>query len=97
MSSDAVHAEVVSATSLLMQQISSVATCVYARAGQALPADRLAWAEFLMGVGLSIQLQNLAVLPNWNSQDYVTRQQTQMLVDWLFQQIDPTVPSAAPS
>ena len=94
MSSDAVHAEVVNATSRLMQQISSVATCLYARACQALPADRLAWAEFLLGVGLSIQLQNLAVLPNWNSQDYVTRQQTQMLVDWLFQQIDTNVPSA---
>ncbi len=94
LSSDAVHAEVVNATSRLMQQISSVATCLYARACQALPADRLAWAEFLMGVGLSIQLQNLAVLPNWNSQDYVTRQQTQMLADWLFQQIDPTVPNA---
>jgi len=94
MSSDAVHAEVVNATSRLIQQISSVATCLYARACQALPADRLAWAEFLMGVGLSIQLQNLAVLPNWNTQDYVTRQQTQMLVDWLFQQIDTTVPNA---
>jgi hypothetical protein len=88
--SDAVHAEVVSATSLLMQQISGVATCVYARAGQALPIDRLAWAEFLRGVGLSIQMQSLAVLPNWNTQDYVSRQQMQMLVDWLFQQIDTT-------
>jgi hypothetical protein len=77
-----------------MQQISSVATCLYARACQALPADRLAWAEFLMGVGLTIQLQNLAVLPNWNSQDYVTRQQTQMLADWLFQQIDTSILNA---
>ncbi len=91
-SSDAVHAEVVSATSRLMQQISSVATCVYARAGQALPIDRLAWAEFLRGVGLSIQMQSLAVLPNWNTQDYVSRQQMQLLVDWLFQQIDTTNP-----
>ncbi len=90
LSSDAVHAEVVNATSRLMQQISSVATCLYARACQALPIDRLAWAEFLSGTGLSIQMQSLAVLPNWNTQDYVTRQQTQMLVDWLFQQIDTT-------
>jgi hypothetical protein len=93
-SSNAVHAEVVSATSRLMQQISSVATCVYARAGQALPIDRLAWAEFLRGVGLSIQMQSLAVLPNWNTQDYVSRQRMQMLVDWLFQQIDTTNPDA---
>ena len=85
---DAVHAEVVSATSNLMQQISSVATCVYARASQTLPIDRLTWAEFLRGVGHSIDMRSLAVLPNWNTQDYVSRQQMQMLVDWLFQQID---------
>lgn len=85
---DAVHAEVVSATSSLMQQISSVATCVYARASQTLPIDRLTWAEFLRGVGHSIDMRSLAVLPNWNTQDYVSRQQVQMLVDWLFQQID---------
>ncbi len=89
-SSQAVHAEVVSATSRLMQQISSVATCLYTRAGQALPIDRLAWAEFMKGAGLSIQMQSLAVLPHWNGQDYVSRQQMQMLVDWLFLQIDAT-------
>ncbi len=88
-SSDSVHAEVVNQTSRLMQQISGVATCLYTRAGQADPIFRLAWAEFLRGTGISIQMQSLAVLPNWNtSQDYVTRQQMQMLVDWLFQQID---------
>lgn len=95
LASEAVHMEVVNATSRLMQQISSVATCLYVRACQAQPIDRLAWAEFLSGVGLSIQMQSLAVLPNWNTtQDYVTRQQTQMLVDWLFQQIDTTIPNA---
>ena len=94
LSSDAVHAEVANATSRLMQQISSVATCLYARAGQLLPIDRLAWAEFLRSLGLSIQLQSLAVLPNWNTLDYVSRQQMQMLVDWLFQQIDTTNASA---
>jgi len=46
-------------------------------------------------------MQSLAVLPNWNPanpqeylQSYVPRQQMQMLVDWLFQQIDTTVSSA---
>ncbi len=93
-SSDAVHAEVVNSTTRLMQQISGVATCLYARAGQVLPADRLEWAQFLSGLGLSIQLQSLAVLPNWNTLDYTSRQQMQMLVDWLFQQIDTTNSSA---
>jgi hypothetical protein len=89
LSSDAVHAEIVNATSLSLQRVSGVATCLYTRVGQATPVDRLAWAEFLRGSGASAQLNSLAVLPGWNSQDYVDRQQMQLLVDWLFQQIDP--------
>ncbi len=92
--SSAVHSEVVNATTRLVQQISSVATCLYARANQALPIDRLAWAEFLRGPGLSLQMQSLAVLPNWNTQEYVARQQMQMLADWLFLQIDSSNSSA---
>ena len=87
-SSSAVHAEVVNATARLMTQISSVATCLYTRVSAADPAFRLAWAEFLRGPGLSLQLRSLSVLPNWTQQEYVTRDQMQMLVDWLFQQID---------
>jgi hypothetical protein len=92
--SNAVHAEVTNATARLMQQVSSVATCLYARANQALPIDRLAWAEFLRGQGLTVELQSLAVLPNWNTQDYVSRRQMQMLVDWLFLQIDASMTDA---
>ena len=76
------------ATSRLITQISNVATCLYTRVSATDPEFRLAWAEFLSGPGLSLQLQSLAILPNWTQQDYVTRQQMQMLVDWLFQQID---------
>jgi hypothetical protein len=94
LSSAAVHAEIVNATSRLIQQISGVATCLYTRAGQADPIHRLAWAEFLRGPGLSIELQSLAVLPTWNTEPYIPRQQMQMLVDWLFQQIDTTIPHA---
>jgi hypothetical protein len=90
LASTAVHPEVVNATSLSLQQISSVATCLYTRIGQALPVDRLAWAEFLKGSGTSVGLRSLAVLPGWNSQSYIDRQQMQLLVDWLFQQIDAT-------
>ena len=88
LSSQAVHAEVVDATSTSLQQISSVATCLYTRVGQTLPIDRLAWAEFLRGSGASVGLSSLAVLPGWNSQSYIDRQQMQLLVDWLFQQVD---------
>ncbi len=86
LSSAAVHPEITSAASRSLQQISSVATCLYTRVGQALPVDRLQWANFLNdGV---VSLRNLAVLPGWNTQNYTDRQQMQLLVDWLFQQID---------
>lgn len=87
---EAVHTEVSNAVARLIQQISSVATCLYTRVSAALPIDRLAWAEFLRGSGASVALQSLAVLPSWNSLSYTDRQQTQMLVDWMFQQIDTT-------
>jgi hypothetical protein len=86
LSTAAVHPEVTNAASRSLQQISSVATCLYARVGQALPVDRLQWANFLND-GM-VSLRNLAVLPGWNTQNYTDRQQMQLLVDWLFQQID---------
>ncbi|PYY13098.1 MAG: hypothetical protein DMG60_22620 [Acidobacteria bacterium] len=83
-----VHAEIISAVSRSLQQISSVATCLYTRVGQAPPVDRLEWANFLTK-GMA-SLRNLAVLPGWNTQNYIDRQQMQLLVDWLYQQIDNT-------
>jgi hypothetical protein len=87
-SAEAVHTEISNAVARLIQQISSVATCVYTRVSIALPIDRLAWAEYLRGAGLSVQLQSLAILPSFNQLSYTDRQQMQMLVDWLFLQID---------
>ena len=83
-----IHAEIATATARLIQQVSSVAACLYMRVGLALPADRLQWAEFLRGPGSAANLNNLAILPAWTTQEYVDRQQMQLLVDWLFQQID---------
>jgi hypothetical protein len=60
-----------------------------------LPIDRLTWAEYLRGAGLSVQLQSLAILPGWNQLAYTDRQQMQLLVDWLFLQIDTTNTAAA--
>jgi hypothetical protein len=92
--SDAVHSEVSGAVAKLIQQISSVATCLYTRVSVALPVNRLAWAEYLQGAGISAGLQSLAILPNWNALAYTDRQQMQLLVDWLFQQIDTTISAA---
>jgi hypothetical protein len=71
-----------------MTQISNVAACLYARVSATDPPFRLSWADFLRGPGLSLQLQSLAILPNWTQQQYIDRDQMQMIVDWLFQQID---------
>lgn len=85
--SSVVHAEISSAATSTIQQISSVATCLYTRIGQALPIDRLNWAQFLES-NPSTSLRNLSALPGWNSQNYIDRQQMQLLVEWLFQQVD---------
>ena len=87
-STSIIHAEIANAVARLVQQISGVATCLYTRVGLTLPVDRLQWAEYLRGSGLKVQLNSLAILPAWNSQTYISRQQMQLLVDWLFQQID---------
>ncbi|MGD0095925.1 MAG: hypothetical protein ABSB60_05485 [Terracidiphilus sp.] len=89
-SAESVHTEVSNAVARLVQQISSVATCLYTRVSIALPIDRLAWAEYLSSAGSSVQLQSLAILPSFNQLSYADRQQMQMLVDWLFLQIDTT-------
>ncbi len=93
-SAESVHTEISNAVARLIQQISSVTTCLYTRVSIALPIDRLAWAEYLRGAGLSVQLQSLGILPSWNQLSYSDRQQMQMLVDWLFLQIDSTNSSA---
>jgi len=84
--SSIVHPEITAAASTSLQQISNVATCLYTRVGQVLPVDRLEWANFIDDG--NINLRNLAVLPGWNTQNYVDRQQMQLIVDWLYQQID---------
>ena len=89
-SADSVHTEISNTVARIVQQVSSVATCLYTRVSIAQPIDRLTWAEYLTGAGLSVQLQSLAILPGWNQLAYTDRQQMQLLVDWLFLQIDTT-------
>jgi hypothetical protein len=93
--SDVVHTEISNAVARLIQQISSVATCLYTRVSIALPIDRLACAEYLRGSGRSVSLRSLAVLPNFNQLAYTDRQQMQLLVDWLYLQIDTGISAAS--
>jgi hypothetical protein len=92
---ESVHSEISNAVAKIVQQVSSVATCIYTRVSSALPIDRLAWAEYLRGPGASVSLASLANLPNWNSLSYTDRQQMQLLADWLFQQINASYPDAS--
>jgi hypothetical protein len=89
-SAESVHTEISNTVARIIQQVSSVATCLYTRVSVAQPIDRLTWAEYLRGAGLSVQMQSLAILPGWNQLAYSDRQQMQLLVDWLFLQIDTT-------
>jgi hypothetical protein len=87
-SSQGVPTEVSNAVARIIQQVSSVSTCLYTRVSAADPINRLAWANYLTTSGASVALQSLAILPGWNGLNYTDRQQMQLLVDWLFQQID---------
>ena len=92
--SDAVHLEVANAVAAIIDHVSKVATALYIRVSAVLPVERLEWAEFLRSSGRHASLRSLSVLPAWNDTDYIERQQMQMLVDWLFTQIDTTLPDA---
>jgi hypothetical protein len=93
-SSEIVHLEVANRVTALINDVSKVATALYLRVSAVLPVNRLQWAEFLRGPGRWISLRTLSVLPAWDTQDYIDRQQMQMLVDWLFGQIDAGIDAA---
>ncbi len=92
--SDAVHLEIATAVTAIIDHVSKVATALYLRVSSITPAERLAWAEYLRGDGRHVNVRSLSLLPEWNETDYIERQQMQMLVDWLFTQIDVTIPDA---
>lgn len=74
----------------LIERIYRVSACLYQRFGEVLPARRLQWAERLSQYDAAVDLRHLAALPGWGDAgiDHVDRRQMQMLVDWLYQQVD---------
>jgi hypothetical protein len=92
--SDAVHLEIANEIASIIQNVSKVATDLYIRVSAVLPIERLAWAEYLRDLGQQVSLRSLSVLPGWNTVDYIERQQMQLLVDWLFTQIDTRIADA---
>ena len=92
--SDSVHLEIAHEIAALIQNVSKIATALYLRMSATKPIDRLEWAEYLRSTGRSAGLRSLSIMPKWETQDYIDRQQMQLLVDWLFAQIDATIPAA---
>jgi hypothetical protein len=72
-----------------LEQIAKVATYLYLRFGEVLPSIRLQWAEQMSQYDDAVSLQKLSRLPMWNQIDVTARREMQILVDWLFQRVDP--------
>jgi hypothetical protein len=70
----------------LLDQLSRVATCLYARFAAVKPVLRLDWAERLSQFDEPVNLRALSNLPRWGEIEVQDRRELQSLVDWLFQQ-----------
>jgi hypothetical protein len=77
-----------------IEQISRVASCLYAAFGDVLPRIRLDWAERLSQYDDPVTLRNLATLPRWGEVEYLERREMQALVDWLYSRVDAVQPGA---
>ncbi|WP_088889359.1 hypothetical protein [Leptolyngbya ohadii] len=87
---DAKHGRsaVVQQTAQLLENIASVATCLYGQFGQVSPDLRLEWVERYSQYDAPIDLRVLANLSRWNEVDRLIRREMQNQVNWLYQQID---------
>jgi hypothetical protein len=70
----------------MLEQLSRVATCLYARFAEVKPVLRLDWAERLSQFDEPVNLRALSNLPRWGEIEVQDRRELQSLVDWLFQQ-----------
>lgn len=81
--------EISDAAARLMNSVTRVATCLYARFKAVTPALRLGWAERLSQFDTAVPLRTLTNLPRWGEIASSDRRDMQTLVDWLFQRINP--------
>jgi len=78
----------------LLDQMAQVAACLYDRFNDVPAAIRLDWSQRLSEFDESVNLRSLASLPRWGTIPYLDRRDLQTLTDWLYQQIDATIPAA---
>lgn len=83
------HGAVAREAATELENITRVATCLFAEFSAVLPSIRLDWAETLSEFDAAPSLRNLASLPRWSEIGYIDRRQMQAYVDWLFGQIEP--------
>ncbi|MFN8444197.1 MAG: hypothetical protein U0175_25670 [Caldilineaceae bacterium] len=91
---DGVHgkSEIARHSARKLDEITHAATCLYEAMSEVKPILRLTWAELLSQYDAPITLRNLASLPRWGEiEDVLQRREMQMLVDWLYAQVFPTL------
>jgi len=74
--------------SQLLDDIASIASCLYQNFSHTPAKVRLEWSEKLSQYDKPVNLRNLTSLPRWSEIDYLDRQEMQTYVDWLHNQID---------
>ncbi|NTX06642.1 hypothetical protein [Myxococcus sp. CA040A] len=77
-----------------LEDMAKVATGLYQRFGEVLPALRLEWAERMSQYDTPVDLRDLSRLPGWSTVDVVERRALQQLTDWLYQRVVATEPEA---
>ncbi|HNQ03536.1 MAG TPA: hypothetical protein PKH69_02885 [Thiobacillaceae bacterium] len=82
------HGSVAREAAAELEDITRVATCLYAGFCAVPPSIRLDWAETLSEFDAAPSLRNLASLPRWSEIGYIDRRQMQAYVDWLFGRIE---------
>ncbi|MGG6297047.1 hypothetical protein ACQ4M4_21850 [Leptolyngbya sp. AN02str] len=77
-----------------LQNISRALSCLYDGFSKVQPIIRLSWAEQLSQYDHPVDLKDLSVLPRWPEIDPIQRQELQVVLDWLYQRINPKQPQA---
>lgn len=83
-----IHSYVAQRASKELENIASVATCLYGAMGDVKPVLRLDWAERLSQYDEPVNLRSLSSLPRWEEIEFLERKEMQSFVDWLFQRVD---------
>ncbi|MCE9670524.1 hypothetical protein LY474_22220 [Myxococcus stipitatus] len=71
----------------MLEHMTKVATGLYQRFSEVLPAIRLEWAEQMSQYDAPVDLRDLSRLPRWDELDVTARREMQLLTDWLFARV----------